>query len=253
MDYLTNLILKPAEERINNIINYFFSKNNVTNELVNNITFVEYKDFMINDNSDTIDKLKDLVDRFHSICDNVPNKSIEYFNLPNLTLTESIYSLDILISRPDIMDYLANNNNSYTEEVVSVIAKLYLNIYKIYNETINNENDIIKKAQLNFDLCEIIIKYTFVFHHPAFSKFFFDLWRYNIKKYYLLTKETGCIISWITFSVLCPSLANTVCYPIINTDALVFKKINWDYVKSKIYSTANCDKKFNLFIKYYLN
>ena len=64
--------------------------------------------------------------------------------------------------------------NDYTEDVVSVISKLYLNIIKIYNELIENEKNIIIQSQLNFDLCEIIIKYTFVFSHPAFSKFFFD-------------------------------------------------------------------------------
>ena len=72
MEYLTNLK--------DNIINYFYSKNEGTYELENIITFVEYKTFMINDNSDTIDKLKELVDRFHTICDNIPNKSIEYLS-----------------------------------------------------------------------------------------------------------------------------------------------------------------------------
>jgi hypothetical protein len=247
MEYFTNL-----RDTINNtIINYFFTKNQSNESEV--ITFTEYKDFMISDNPDTFDNLKQSIERFNTICENVPEKSIEYFNLPNLTLKESIYSLDILISRPDIMNYLEENKNDYTDEVVSVIAKLYLNIFKIYNTHIDNEKDIIKKSQLNFNLCEIIIKYTFVFTHPAFSKFFFDLWKYNIKKYYLLAKTEGCLISWITFSILCPSLANNNCYPIINKDAHVFKHINWEYVKSKIYNTGSCNKKFNLFLKYYVD
>ncbi len=242
MEYITNLK--------DNIINYFYTRPQSNESEV--IKFIEYKDFMINDNPETLDSLKELIDRFHNICEAVPNKSIEYYNLPNLTLTESIYSLDILISRPDIMDYLAQNKNTYTEEVVSVISKLYLNIYKIYNMNIDNEKDIIKKYQLNFDLCEIIIKYTFVFTHPAFSKFFFDLWRFNIKKYYLLSKNEGCLISWITFSILCPSMANNKCYPIINTNSLVFKRINWDYVKSKT-SNNSLDNRFKLFIEFYTN
>ncbi len=240
MDYVNNII---------NYVNYFFTKTQHNDDENKIITFTDYKDFMINDNPESIDSLKQLVDRFNDICNSVPNKSIEYYNLPNLTLTESIYSLDILISRPDIMDYLAHYKNNYTEEVVSVISKLYLNIYKIYNMNIDNETDIIKKYQLNFDLCEIIIKYIFVFTHPAFAKFFFDLWRFNIKKYYLLAKTEGCLISWITFSILCPTMANDKCYPIINTESHVFKRINWDYVKSKI--SNNFDNRFKLFIKYY--
>jgi hypothetical protein len=242
MEYLYNL---------QNIISIFFTNSNTHNDfeskLESSVTFTVYKDFMTND----IDNIKQLIDNFHTICDNIPNKSIEYFNLPNLTLTESIYSLDILISRPDIMDYLAHNKTDYTEEVVGVISKLYLNIYKIYNINIDNETDIIKQAQLNFDLCEIIIKYTFVFTHPAFSKYFFDLWKYNIKKYYLLAKNNGCLISWVTFSILCPSLANNKCYPIINTESLIHKKINWDYVNSKM-NNSYYDNKFKLFIKYYV-
>lgn len=241
MEYFNNLI---------NTINYFFTKPQVNESEI--ITFTEYKDFMINDNPETLDSLKQFVDRFHLICNNIPNKSIEYYNLPNLTLKESIFSLDILISRPDIMDYLALNKNTYTDEVVSVISKLYLNIYKICNINIDNEKDITKKAQLNFDLCEIIIKYTFVFSHPAFSKFFFDLWRFNIKKYYLLAKTEGCVISWITFSILCPSMASNKCYPIINTNAHIFKHINWEYIKSKTSNTL-FDNRFKLFTKHYIN
>ncbi len=235
---------------LNNIINHFFQNEQIehntttTTDSTKDVNYIEYKDFMIDDNSD----IKQIIDRFNNICDSVPNKSIEYFNLPNLTLTESIYSLDILISRPDIMDFLAKNKNDYTEEVVGVICKLYLNIYKLYNIKIDDEKNIINKAQLNFDLCEIIIKYTFVFTHPAFSKFFFDLWKYNIKKYYLLAKNEGCLISWITFSILAPVLVNDKCYPIINTNSRIFKNINWKYIKEKTYF----EKRFNMFIKYYI-
>ncbi len=241
MEYIKNF-------NFSNIIKYFYpTEQNKLSDMETNETsdFIEYKDFMILDNSN----IKELIDNFYILCDKVPNKEIEYYNLPNLTIKESIYSLDILISRPDIMDFLANNNNEYTTEVVSVICKLYLNIINKYNIMIDNETNIIKKYQLNFDLCEIIIKYIFVFSHPAFSKFFFDMWRYNVKKYYLLAKNNGCLISWITFSILFPNLANNKCYPIINKEGIVFKKINWEYIKSKIYF----EKHFNLFIKYYVD
>ncbi len=247
MEYLNNL---RSNFQISNIVNYFFPK--MQSEEKETINFIKYKDFMINENVESIDNLKNIIDNFHILNENFTNKTIEYLNLPNLTLKESIYSLDILISRPDIMDFLAKNENDYTEEVVSVISKLYLNIFKIYNDDINNEEDIIKQAQLNFDLCEIIIKYTFIYTHPAFSKFFLNLWKYNVKKYYLLAKNNGCLISWITFSILSPSLVNNNCYPIINKESLIFKRINWEYVKSKIGHPKYGYNKLNLFIKYYI-
>ena len=145
MEYLNNL-----KENINSIVNYFY-KTETQNEPEKEIKFIKYKDFMISDDEENIDTLKQLINRFNTICESVPDKSIEYYNLPNLTLKESIFSLDILISRTDLMYYLAKNKNDYTEEVIGVISKLYLNIYKIYTVNIEQEKDIIKKAQLNFD------------------------------------------------------------------------------------------------------
>jgi hypothetical protein len=239
MDYIKHL-------QISNIINYFFNKQSEepTNEKV--IKMVEYKDFMIEDDDN---KVKGIIDKFHEVCDNIKDTEIEYKNSPNLNIKESLYSLDILTSRTDIMEYLATNNNDYTNEVVSVISKLYLNIIKKQNEIIDNEVNIIKKAQYNFNLCEIIIKYNFVFNHPAFSKYFIELWRHNIKKYYLAAKNDGCVISWITLAILCPLIVNNKCYPIINKEADLYKKINWDYIKSKVYF----EKYFKLFFKYYID
>jgi len=62
-----------------------------------------------------------------------------------------------------------------------------------------------------------------------------------------LSIKQGCILSWLTFATLCPHMIHNNCYLLINTKGIIYKYINWKYIKEKLLLR----NKLDLYFQYY--
>ena len=145
-----------------------------------------------------------------------------------------------------ILEYLLGNKKNIKLYVNDIIY-IFEQILRIYLENCAQEKRPQFKAFINGELCEFIIKYNFLFEHSLYNNKLDSIKNYFISRCMQLSIKQGCILSWLTFATLCPHMIHNNCYLQINTKGIIYKYINWKYIKEK----SLLRNKLDLYFKYY--
>lgn len=237
MDAITNLL---GAFYISRDYNSVYKLNN--NEETNDNSDVVYYNFKIKNNIE----IKNKIDKFNEL------SSIKYdldikCNGCDLSLLECINTLDYLLNRKEIINSIENFNRFSSNNFKQIIEALFSRIIIIHLENYNSAKDNIKKQTINSKMCEHAIYYYELFNNTIFRKSFENFYKSLTYRSFHMTTNYGCIISWLTFAKLAPDMVCDECYPEINTDCVLYKQINKEYLKR----LPMFEKEYELFNKYY--
>ena len=157
-------------------------------------------------------------------------------NINKFTLTESI----------TILEYLLDNKKKIKSNVADIIY-IFEQILRTFLEKCALEEIPRYKASINNELCEFLIKYNFLFEHSLFKKRLDIIKNYFINRCLQLSIKEGCILGWLVFATFYPKMINNNCYLQINTSGIIYKYINWNYIKTN----SLLQNKLELYFKYY--
>ena len=62
-----------------------------------------------------------------------------------------------------------------------------------------------------------------------------------------LSIKEGCVLCWLVFATLYPNMITNDCYLQINTSGIIYKYINWEYIKKN----SLFKNKLELYFQYY--
>ncbi len=210
-------------EQLCNFNNFINSNTNTYN--------MEYNNFVIKNHL-----VKQIIDDFNEsihIKFNIFSENFSRNNNINQNLEELeslIGDLKLLIDKKDILEIDTNTEMNIKSKSIEQVIK---SIMYYYLEQCSFFNDIISKGKINGLLCEIFIKYSFVFKIKSLENILENIKKYMISRCVHLSVNHGCIISWLTFATLCPEMTNDNLHLKINVEGPLYKNINWEYLDSK--------------------
>jgi len=239
-----SLIFNYSMETLNLILNALKLKNNEDsfNIIDSDEEFIDYYNYRIKNEK----SIKEQIDNFNE----KNNVSIDIFKLANdcdLSLEESINTLNYILSRQELMNNINNKTNKIiNENFKNIIETLFSRIIVIFLEKCTETDNIMEKCGYNVQLCKYAIYYKSIFN-STINKTFENFYKSLISRCFNIATNYGCIISWLTFANLAPEMVKEHCYPIINKDTIIFKNIIWNNIKqNKIY-----EKELELYYKYH--
>jgi hypothetical protein len=199
---------------------------NITNHYSEESEYIEYYNYIIKNNV----FIKTKIEEFNKII-MIPSDIFLKCNGCNLSLVESMNTLNYLISRKEIHDSMEKSDSSNSNNFKEIISSLFSRIIVIYLEKCNESDDILNKYTHNAKMCEIAIHYRNIFTNNIFKDSFDKFYKSLTYRCFYITTNYGCVISWLTFAKLAPEMVNEDCYPKINQDTVIFKNINKNYLK----------------------
>jgi hypothetical protein len=229
-------------ETINMILSALNLKDsNSSFELINNNDdIIDYYNFKIKNEK----SIKEQIDLFNESI-NVPLEIFKKTEGCDLSLHESINTLNYILSRKEIMNGIDKNISIYNN-FKNIIEILFSRIISIYLEYCNKTNDIIEKCSINVNIYHYSLYYKNIFN-DTLNKSFENYYKSLIYRSFNIATNFGCIISWLTFAKLAPEMIKDHCYPIINKDTIIFKNIIWKNIKeNKLF-----EKELELYNKYH--
>lgn len=224
METINNL-LSALNITKNQNYNVVFELNN--NEETNDNSETEYHNFIIKNNVDIkkkIDNFNDLIELKYDIYSKC--------NGSDLSLSECINTLNYLLNRREIINSIEKINTLNSNNFKQIIVSLFSRIMVIYLEYFNNTNDIYQKHIYNSKMFEYAITYYDIFNQTIFKSIFENFYKSLIYRAFYIATKDGCIISWLTFAKLAPDMINDDCYPKINKNTVIYKRINKDYLNN---------------------
>ncbi len=202
--------------------------------------FIDYYNYRIKNEK----SVKEQVDNFNSLI-NVP---IDIFNKAkgcNLSLNESLSTLNFILSKKEIMSEINNNNNNIYNNFKEIIEVLFSRIIVIFLDKCNKTDNIMEKCSYNVIICQYSIYYKSIFDE-SINKNLDNYYKSLLNRCFNVATNYGCIVSWFTFAKLAPEMVKEHCYPIINKDSIIYKNIIWNNIKEhKMF-----EKEFELFNKF---
>lgn len=226
-------------ETLYSLLNSLNIKENNYEIITTNNDLIEYFNFIIKDEKIIKDKIDIFIKNAPKSSD-IYNKSKEC----NLSLDETINTLNYLLSRKEIIDSL--NKLSHFKDIIEI---LFSRIIVIYLNKCNSTNNFILKNSYNAKLCEYAIFYSNIFMNNIFKDSFNHFYKSLTYRSYNIATNYGCVISWMTFIKLMPNLINDECFLKINKNTEIYKKINWQYIENIVIFK----NEFELFKKYILS
>ena len=230
-------------EAINMILNALSLKDiNADYELTkNNDDYIEYYNFKIKNEK----SIKIQIDNFNESI-NVPLDIFKSSNGCDLSLQETLNTLNYLLSRQEIMNGINTSNQDIYKNFKNMIEVLFSRLIVLFLEKCNNVDNIVEKCAINANICHYTVYYKSIFYENI-NKTFDNFYKALTNRCFNIATNYGCIISWLTFAKLAPEMVKEYCYPNINKDTLIYKKIIWANIKEmKMF-----EKELELFNKYY--
>lgn len=202
-----------------NIINKYNENNDETD-------YIEYYNYIIKNNI----FIKTKIEQFNEII-SVPSDIFLKCNGCDLSLEESMKTLNYLLSRKEINETMEKSDTLNSNNFKEIISSLFSRIIVIHLEKCNESTDILVKYAYNSKMCEIAIYYKNIFTNNIFKDSFERFYKSLTYRCFYIATNYGCIISWLTFANLAPEMVCDDCYPKINQETILFKNINKTYLK----------------------